>query len=309
MRLQPPSVILAGPAGSGKTSSLATLIKAGLELFVVTTEPSGAESLIDACERIKAPIDRLHWAECLPTSEGWADLLDMTSKVSSMDQKGLSDIKDMGKASFRPAADRFIRTFANFHCDRTGKDFGDVTKFGCDRALALDSLTGLTQIAWGCTVGYKPTANPGEWGIGQNFIYNILKKINSDRQCFFAVTAHIEKEVDEMSGVRRIMVSTLGAKLAPKIPPLFSEVVLTSKRIDGKFYWSTLDPGMDLKNRALPNAPSLDPDFKPVVEAYSRRIAASASHPPVPPITAAPSAVMSQPKLPIAPMGPNSVQR
>lgn len=308
MILQPPAVLLAGPSGSGKTSAIATALNNGLEVFALITEPGGVESLLDSAERIKAPIDKLHWASALPASAGWAGLEDMLTKVNTMDQKGLADIKDLGKAGFKDAAMRLLKQIQNFQCERTGKDFGDVTKWDDTRLFALDSLTGLSVLAWGATVGYKPTANPGEWGIAQNVVHNLLMKINADRRCFFCMTAHVEKEMDEMVGVKRLMVSTIGAKLAPKIPPFFSEVVKTARVMDTKngtasFEWSTLAADMDLKNRSLPMNAKLVADFKPVVEAYRRRkqLATGATTASAPaPIAAKPNVVPAAPLTPMA---------
>jgi hypothetical protein len=271
MSLQPPAVLLSGPAGSGKTSSIATMVKAGIETFVIVTEPDGVGSLIDSCDRIKAPIDKLHWYEAMPYTENWTALEDMISKINSMDQKGLADVRDMGKIAFRPAAMGFLEGFRNFHCDRTGQDFGSVHTWDDTRCLAVDSLTGWSFIGFGATVGYKPTANPGEWGIAQNFVLNMLKTVLFNRNSYFVLTSHVEKEMDEMTGVKRLMVSTIGAKLAPKIPLLFSEVVLCKKEPTGTFIWSTLDTQMDLKNRALPNSAKISPDFKAVVDAHELR--------------------------------------
>lgn len=312
---QPPAALLSGPSGSGKTSALATQLLAGLEVFVVITEPGGVESLIDAAERLKAPIDKLHWTTALPAAAGWAGLEDMITKINSMDQKGLSDVRDMGKVDFRPAAMRFLNAFKNFTCERTGEVFGDVTLWDDTRSLNVDSLTGWSTIAWGCTVGFKPTANPGEWGIAQNFIFNFLMKLHNDRRCFFNLTTHVEKEMDELQGVKKLMVSTIGAKLAPKLPPFFSEFIKTERRMDGKggaiFKWSTLDNGMDLKNRALPINASLDADFRQIVDAYQRRktlaggVAASSTPKPgasVPPVSAGLKTV------PVAPITPSAAK-
>ena len=114
MILQPPSTLLIGPSGSGKTSALATQLLFGLEVFVIMTEPGGVDSLIDSCERLKAPIDRLHWTSCLPAAAGWGDLEDMVKKINTMDQKGLADLRDMGKASFRPAAMKLLEATKGF---------------------------------------------------------------------------------------------------------------------------------------------------------------------------------------------------
>ena len=56
-----PSVLIEGSPGSGKTTSIVTLLKAGIETFVIITEANGLDSLLDAVERTDAPIDKLHW--------------------------------------------------------------------------------------------------------------------------------------------------------------------------------------------------------------------------------------------------------
>lgn len=269
-KLQPPSTLLVGAAGSGKTTSIATLLLCGVKVFVIVTEPDGIASLLDACERLGASLENLHWAECRPQSAGWSDLRDMVTKVNTMDQKGLADLRDLGKSAFRPAAMRFLDNLANFTSDKDGRQYGDVTKWDDNTCLVIDSLTGWSILGFSCTVGYKPTANPGEWGIAQNFIFNMLQKINNDRQCFFTLTAHQEKEMDENVGIKKLMVSTIGAKLAPKIPTFFSEVV-QCQRLEGGFYWTTTSNQIDLKNRALPIGVKLEPDFAPIVEAYRKR--------------------------------------
>ncbi len=279
MIIQPPSTLLAGSSGSGKSSAIATQLLYGLEVFVVVTEPDGVSSLVDACDRLKAPIDHLHWSLCTPGAAGWMELEDMISKISSMDQKQLADQRDMGKSSFKAPAMKFLNAFRNFHDDRTGNTYGDFTTWDDSCSLNVDGLTGWSMIGWGCTVGFKPTANPGEWGIAQNFVHNMLNKINSDRHCFFTLTAHVEKEMDELLGVKKLMVSTIGAKLAPKIPAFFGDVIKCSRIMKSgpggqvaEFIWSTLDDQMDLKNRCLPINSKMPADFGPIISAYRRRV-------------------------------------
>jgi hypothetical protein len=275
--IQPPSALVIGPPGSGKTFSIATQLLAGLNVAVIMTEPDGVASLLDACERLKAPIDKLHWITALPTSAGWAGIEDMLTKVNTMDQKGLADTRDMGKAHFKDAALRFLNCFRSFVCERTGQILGDFTCWDDTWALNVDSLSGWNEIAWGVTCGHKPTANPGEWGIAQKVISGMLLKINNDRRCYFNLFAHTEKEMDEMSGVKRVMVSTIGAKLAPQVPKFFSEVIKAQRLVDPKsaggvkFIWATLSSDMDLKNRALPVGIELAPDFRAIVNVHEAR--------------------------------------
>lgn len=306
MQIQPPSALVVGPSGSGKTSSIATQLMAGLETFVIVTEPGGVESLLDSVARLGAPVDNLHWTTALPASAGWMGLEDMISKINSTDQKGLADIRDMGKGGFRAAAMKFLDAFRNFKCERDGQTYGDFTTWDDTRSLNVDSLSGWSEIAWGATVGYKPTANPGEWGIAQKFISSMLLKINNDRRCYFNLFAHVEKEMDEMSGIKRIMVSTIGAKLAPQVPKFFSEFIKAQRTMDSKggaeFTWSTLASDMDLKNRALPISAKLSPDFGQIVAAHVRRksMASGSAATTQPEATQVPQS----PVMPKAPMSP-----
>lgn len=277
MKLQPPATLLFGPAGSAKTASIVTMAKAGIETFVLGTEPGFAESLIDHADRVKAPLSKIHWATALPLTSGFSAMTAMTEKISAMSFEDVAKIKiGIGKDQTRAAAMKVLQLLANFQCERDGKEYGDVTTWGPDRCFALDSLSGLSLISWYLTVGHKPTAHEGEWSIAMNWIHDLLLKLTSDRSCYLIVTAHDEKETDPISGANKIYVSTLGRKLAPKIPKFFSDVVKTRKvgtdEKDVKFTWATIDTQSDLKNRSLPIGQTLVPDFKAVVDAYQKRL-------------------------------------
>lgn len=277
VRLQPPSVLLQGASGAGKTSSLPTYIQSEVELFVIGTEPGFVDSLIDRVRELKLDMNKLHWMEILPATEGWDALTEMATKIGSLDFEGVSKLKGVGKEKTRVPAMNLLKGLENFVDARTAQAFGSFTSWDDSRCLAIDSLSGLSTIAWYLTVGNKPTGAPGEWNIAMNFIEAILMKINSDRRCHFALTAHIEKEMDEITGVQRIMTSTLGRKLAPKIPRFFSEVVYAQRTMDANnkpaFTWSTVDRNADLKNRILPVGTNLAPSFTQVVDGYRARLA------------------------------------
>ena len=270
--LQPPHCLLMGPAGSGKTTSIATFAKAGIECFVIITEPTGVDSLLDAWEREKLDISLLHYCVVAPASPGWSGFKDLSVRINSMSYKDLSELKSgIGKESMRQFP-RLLANLENFHDERTDRDYGDVTSWGPDRLLALDSLSGLSVITMQHTVGFKPSPHQGEWGIAMSATEQLLLKLSSDCNCFFLLTGHLEKEPDELTGMAKVMVSTLGRKLAPKIPRFFSEVIRARKDAAGKFLWATQDAEADLKNRALPSSANLPQDFGPIVEAFRRRV-------------------------------------
>jgi hypothetical protein len=260
-----------GPAGSGKTTSLVTFAKAGIECFVIITEPTGVDSLLDAWEREKLDINLLHYCVVPPASPGWGGLNDLSVRINAMSYSDIANLKSgIGKESMKQFP-KLLRNLENFTDDRTGQSFGDVTTWSSDRMLALDSLSGVSLIAMQHTVGFKPSPHQGEWGIAMSATEMLLLKLSSDCKCFFVLTSHIEKEPDEITGIAKVAVSTLGRKLAPKIPRFFSEVVRTRKDAGGRFLWSTQDSEADLKNRALPSSNNIPQDFGPIIAAYRRR--------------------------------------
>jgi hypothetical protein len=260
-----------GPAGSGKTTSLATFAKAGIECFVLVTEPTGVDSLLDAWDRDRLDINLLHYCVVPPASPGWQGLNDLAVRINAMSYSDIANLKSgIGKESMKQYP-KFLHSLQDFVDDRTGNSYGDVTSWEGNRMLAIDSLSGLSLITLQATVGFKPSPHQGEWGIAMNAVETVLLKLSSDCNCFLVLIAHIEKEPDEITGMAKVTVSTLGRKLAPKIPRFFSEVVRARKDPVGKFFWSTQDSEADLKNRALPSSNSIPQDFAPIIEAYRRR--------------------------------------
>ena len=266
-----PSVLDIGESGSGKTWAICTLAKAGLEVFVIITEPTGLESLLDAWEREKLPIEKLHWRQITPARTGFEGLLAQAKIVSIADQKFLSDQKPTGNRGGSKWID-LLSTCDKFICERDGKDYGSITNFDPSRAVVFDSMSGLNLMAMDIVIGDKSTANPGEWGIAMKLLEKLLLSLTSGLKCTLVITAHMEKELNENAGAQQIMVSTLGKKLAPTIPRFFSEVVM-SYREGSNFFWSTSAANVALKSRSLPVAPKLAADYGPIIKRYRERLA------------------------------------
>jgi len=270
MPLQAPHSLLMGPSGSGKTTALATYAKHGIDTFVVVTEPTGVDSLLDAWDREKLSLDRLHYCVVAPASPGWAGMKDLATRSNVMSYKDISELKSgIGKEKMVQFP-KLIRNMENFQDERTRQSFGDVTTWDASRALCLDSLSGVSLMALQHTVGFKPSPHQGEWGIAMSNIESLLLQLQNC-QCFFTVTAHIEKEPDEITGIAKVSVSTLGRKLAPKIPKFFSEVIRSRKDPSGRYLWATVDAEADLKNRSLGSSNALEADFGPIIAAHRRR--------------------------------------
>lgn len=260
--LKPPAVLLMGETGAGKTYAARTLVEAGLEVFVLFTEPS-MEVLADL------PADRLHWAYIPPANPDWATLLDGAKKVNTLTYEAISRLPGINKTKYAQFLEVYAR-LADFKCDRTGETYGPVDAFGPNRALIIDSLSGLNIMALDLVVGSNPVRTQGEWGVAMDNLERLINKCTTGLHCPFVLTAHLEREVDEVAGGTRVMAAALGRKLAPRLPRFFSDVIL-AKRDGANFYWSTTAANTALKARNVGLGDKLPPTFKPLIENWRKR--------------------------------------
>ncbi len=263
------NVLLEGPTGTGKTYALGTLADAGVELFVLFTE-SGVESLIGRWTDVGKPVPpNVHWHVLPRTSVSFDTLADSAHTINVNTQLSLHKLEDRDRAKHNQFVS-LLRALANFPDDRTGKKFGAVDSWGTDKCLAVDSLTGINPIALSLVVGGKPVKSQADWGIAQDQIEKLVRQLTDGCRCHFVLTAHVEREVDMVFGGVKVTVSTLGKALAPKIPPMFSDVILTYRETT-KFLWSTANPQADLKTRNLPIADGIQPDLKTILDKWRSR--------------------------------------
>lgn len=271
--LLPPRVILIGPIGTGKTHALKTLLDPATgieEVCVLLTEP-------DTGVLADTDPERFHWHYLPSANASWADLIKAATQLNSYDQKTLANMSDFSKSAY-PDFIKLLTACSDFKCDRTGKSFGPVDAFPSTRAFVLDSLSGLNTMAMNLVAGHKPFKAIGDWGAAMDQIERIINKLAVATQCPLVVTAHPERESDEITGASFVMVSTLGKKLAPRLPRNFSDVIFT-KRTQANFSWSTTESTVDLKTRNLPFSDKLQPSFGPLFAAWRARVGAGASQP------------------------------
>lgn len=267
MAISTPSTLLLGDTGSGKTHSLVTFLDAGIELFVLITEPNGLDTLLDAARGRDLAL--LHYKVIAPVAPSLSSLMQSADLVN---RKSAGDIQRMDVGLNKIKYQQYttlLHTIQNFTCDRTGISYGDVTEWGDDRAFSLDSLSGLNYMIRQHISGDRPTLTLPEYGLAQNLTINLLNVLTSIN-AYFVLTAHIENAVDELGGGRKLFPIAIGNKLAPELPRFFSEVVLTL-RSDNNYLWNTNATNAVVKHRALPLSDKITPSFKLVVEAHKKR--------------------------------------
>lgn len=263
------NILVQGPTGTGKTHSIGTLVDTGLDTYYLGLE-RGRESLLGYWSDRGLPVpSNLYWHEISASDSGFSSMLATAGLINSLTNDALAKITDVNKSKYN----RFIKVLkalTDFPDDRTGKSFGSVDSWGTDRVLVIDALTGINAAAMSLVVGGKPLKSLPDWGIAMDQVEKLLLQLTEGCRCHFVLLSHVEREVDQVLGGVKITVGTLGQKLAFKIPPMFSDVIL-SYRQGTSFFWSTANPAADLKARNLPIAEGITPSFKQIIAKWESR--------------------------------------
>lgn len=263
------NVLLMGPAGTGKTHSIGTLVKTGIEVFYLGLEP-GLESLLGYFTDQGKPIpENLHWHILEAPKASFTELLDSARKINTMQFDSLAKMSDPNRSKHDQFL-KLIEALNDFPDDRTGQRFGCVDLWTPSRALIVDGMAGLSRACMSLVVGGKPVRNQSDWGIAQDQVEKILRMWTDNCRCHFVLLGHVERETDSVLGGVKIMLSTLGKALAPKVAPMFSDVILTVR--DGtKFFWDTGSALADVKSRNLPIAQNQPADFANIINKWKSR--------------------------------------
>lgn len=267
------NVMLMGPAGTGKTHSIGTLVESGLEVFYVAMEP-GLESLNGYFTDRGQPVpDNLHTHIVKAPQASFSELIAAATKVNTMNLDSLAKSVDMHRDKYNQFLE-LLRALSDFTDQRTGKTYGPVDSWDASRVLVLDGLTGVCNAAMTLVVGGKAVRSQSDWGIAQGQVENIIRKLCNDCKCHFILLSHVERETDQVLGGVKLMASALGKALAPKLPPMFSDVILCVRE-GANWKWDTASAIADVKTRSLPIAGNNPPDFRPILEKWYKRFQAS----------------------------------
>lgn len=253
-------VMLMGDTGSGKTYSIKTLVDSGLEVFILFTE-NGMSTLRDTDPQ------KVHWHYVKPAPFDLQAAMGMARNISIMQFQQITALVDTNKAKYGQLVD-VLACMANFKCDRTGMTYGAVDSWDTNRVFVIDSLSGLSLMALQLVIGGKPGTHEGEWGIAMGQVEKLVNGLCLAMPTNFVLNAHLEREGSALTGEVRLMGSTLGKKLAPKLPRYFDEVIVAYREAD-KFFWSTMYPNADCKSRILGIKHQLPPSYVPLIKALA----------------------------------------
>lgn len=266
------NILLQGEIGTGKTRSLITLLPeyiaedgevrkgAGQHVALLSNEPGAAATLSpNLCGEAHGDAG-IHLRYIQPLALSWVEfsqymrLLNLTSLDKALEQG------DPNKRRCTQFLD-MMSALSAFVCDRCGADLGDVGEWDDGWTIAYDGLTGLTTIARHLCVGLKPILSRPEYNPVMGAIEGFLQLFWGSTKCNALMLAHIDREINPVTGLSGITAHTIGQKLAPRIVKMPDEVILAERTDDGEFTWSTDVPGQILKVRSMPRGAGLRPDF------------------------------------------------
>jgi len=263
------NVMLMGPAGTGKTYAIGTLADAGVEVFYLGLEP-GLESLLAYwADKGKEVPANVHWHNMESPKASFSELMDSATKINTMQLDTLAKMQDPNRSKHNQFI-KLLEVLNDFPDDRTNNRFGCVDTWGPNRALVVDGMAGLARSAMSLVVGGKPVRSQSDWGLAQDQVEKIVRLWTDNCRCHFVLIAHVEREQDAILGGIKLMVSTLGKALAPKLPCMFSDVILT-ERSGSSFTWNTGSAIADVKTRNLPIAEKLPADFGAIIKKWQSR--------------------------------------
>lgn len=282
-------VLLEGPAGSGKTDAIGTLVDWAatqtppLDVLVLFTE-RGLETLLGYWTEPKArnnmkarPIPpNLHWRDLVTKPVTLDRMIEGAKNVGKLTFEGMTKMQDMSRHLGNPF-EAILMACTDFTSDRPGdegKKWGPVDSWGPDKIFVTDSLSELANACTKMVIGSKPTMAMGEYSVAQNNLMNFLRLLTQGCSCHFVLTAHVSREKDEITGGIKLMTQAIGSAISSQIPPLFSEVIYTWREASS-WYWDTANPNVDLKSRYLPIESKLRPDFAQILDKWKARQAAA----------------------------------
>lgn len=268
-----PKVLLMGPAGTGKTYSLGTLADWAVahqkQMGVIFIE-QGADAFAGYwTDRGLSVPPGVYWHTVDAPPLMLADLMKGSKDAASMSYEILSKMVDPNRAQ-RNAYYKILEALSAFKDDRSGKLLGAVDKWETDWVLGIDGLSEMANAAMKMVIGNKPTASQPDYMVAQNNLMNLLRLLTQGVRCTLALTAHVDRETDVITGGTKIMVSAIGKAISPNIPALFSDVIYTVREGD-KFYWDTAAFGVDTKTRSLGYRSKIDPNFGQIMDLWLKR--------------------------------------
>ena len=265
-----PNIMLMGASGSGKTTSAKTLIKAGVEVCALFTEPRWKPLADIPCSA------GFHLHYIPPSTDNLTSLVKRYRTATNMPWDALLKMTDPDKKNYTAFVE-VLETIADFRCDRCDQSLGDVTEWGPERCFWLDGLSATNQMCMSMFAGGAVAKSQPQWGAAMNAQLELINTLCYQTRCWFVLVTHVERLIDEIQGGMIIQANALGRKNAPELPKNFDDVIYVERR-GQEFVWSMAKGSVDTKPTYLPLQDGLRQDFEQIYTKW--RDSLSAGHAP-----------------------------
>lgn len=273
--LEGPKVLLIGPAGTGKSRALATLIewaarqKPVRRVMGLYTENSLETVLRYFAQQGKKLPDNFYYHVARDKATPFADLITAAKDVGNLNYESLTKLQDANRGKNNPYH-KILTFLADFKDDRTGEILGNFGNWTNEDIFFIDSFSELANAAVKMTIGTRPVMAQNEYQVAQNNLLNFLRFCTQGFLPTFVMTAHVQRQTNEATGSTKLMVKAIGKAIGDDIPQLFSEVV-GCVRLADKWYWDTADSTLDTKVRYLPVQSKITPNFDLIMDQWEKQ--------------------------------------
>jgi len=276
-----PKVLVQGDSGTGKTYSFGKLVDWAaaqtppVRVAVLFTE-NGLETLLGYWRTppgggAPRPIPpNLAWHQVTEASLDLASLTSAIKLVGDLSYESLTRVVD-GDRGKRNPAHRILMALADFPDDRTGTKLGNIGKWDSNMILGIDSLTELADAYVKTNIGTKPVMAQNEYQVAQTNLLNFIRFLCGPSQKFgLVMTAHIQKQLNEVTGAMNLMTKSVGKAIADDIPKHFSEVLYCYAE-GAAWYWDTAAANIVRKTRYLPINNKVPQDLSRIWSEWRKR--------------------------------------
>jgi hypothetical protein len=250
-----------GDSGTGKTVSIATLIKAGQKVRFLAAENNAIAGIDMGVKLLKANPTEGQLAVMIPErpKRNVAALLTQSEKFLTVPLEAQFKTADPNRKTYTRYLS-VLKGLAKFQDTRNGVEYGDIGSWGSDTTLVVDGLTIICEAIKSAVIGGKLAVSQPEWGVMQNQLMDLIRMLTEDTECNLVLLAHPVKETDPVLGVQRIYPANLGQALNTLIPTAFTDVIW-SERKGTTFTWNTDHKQAVTRTTHLPIKDSLPQDY------------------------------------------------
>lgn len=251
-------VLLMSDYGAGKTYSIGlAAVQCNMPCMILMTEDGKATLEMEPKFR---PLlgKQIFVSYKIPVPSDFDNLEEQYDLLNRMDVDNLPKMpakKD--KQSFISDVAAGLRAFK---CDYSGREFINCNRWPNNVIMGFDGISGLNEAAKRLVVGSRLQLGLNHWGIAMRAEETFINMFALGLRCCRIATAHIDREVNEVTGESRIYPAVLGKKLAPQIGRFFDQVIAQQYNANG-FSWATRHNQMALKTRGLPRVDNMPIDF------------------------------------------------